>query len=129
MVDRAVMLDLSAPEMTVLVGGLRVLGANAAGSRHGVLTQKVGILNNDFFKNLLDMSTRWEKSSKEEGIYVGYDRKSGAEKATATAIDLIFGSHSELRAVAEVYAAQDAQKKFVQDFTAAFAKVMNHSVN
>jgi catalase-peroxidase len=125
MVDRANMLTLTVPEMTVLVGGLRVLGANAEASKNGVLTDKPGVLSNDFFVNLLDMSTKWRKSTQTEGLYEGVDRKTGALKWTATPVDLIFGSHSELRAVAEVYASDDAKKKFVDDFAAAWTKVMN----
>lgn len=124
MVDRANMLTLTVPEMTVLVGGMRVLDANTAGVKHGVLTKKPGTLSNDFFVNLLDMSTMWKKSAT-EGLYEGVDRKSGATKWTATPVDLIYGSHSELRAIAEVYAARDGQQKFVRDFVAAWNKVMN----
>ncbi|WP_422732620.1 catalase/peroxidase HPI [Microbulbifer magnicolonia] len=125
LVDRADLLTLSVPEMTVLVGGMRSLGANTGGSRHGVFTDKPGTLNNDFFVNLMDMSTVWSKSSKEEGIYEGRDRKSGKQKWTATPVDLIFGSNSELRAVAEVYATQRGKEKFVNDFVDAWVKVMN----
>jgi catalase-peroxidase len=125
LVDRAAMLTLTVPEMTVLVGGLRALGANTAGSRHGVLTARPGVLTNDFFVNLLDMSTQWSKSATSEGVYEGRDRRSGELRWTATPVDLVFGSHSELRAVAEVYAADDAGGKFAQDFVAAWAKVMN----
>ncbi len=124
LVDRANMLTLTVPEMTVLVGGLRALNANAGGSKNGILTSRPGTLSNDFFVNLLDMSTQWRKSSRTEGLYEGVDRKTGALKWTATPVDLIFGSHSELRAVAEVYAAQDAKKKFIHDFAAAWNKVM-----
>jgi catalase-peroxidase len=124
LVDRANLLSLTVPEMTVLVGGLRVLNANAGQSKHGVLTTKPGKLSNDFFVNLLDMSTKWEKSAKSEGIYEGLDRKSGAVKWTATPVDLIFGSHSELRAIAEVYAAEDGKDKFARDFVSAWNKVM-----
>lgn len=123
MVDRANLLTLTVPEMTVLVGGMRVLDANADGSKHGVFTQKPGTLTNDYFVNLLDMSTMWKKSST-DGLYEGVDRSSGAAKWTATPVDLIFGSHSELRAIAEVYAAQDGQKKFVRDFASAWNKIM-----
>lgn len=125
MVDRANMLTLTVPEMTVLVGGLRVLNANADGSKHGVFTDKPGVLNNAFFVNLLDMSTRWQKAGKSEGLYEGVDRKTGAVKYTATPVDLIFGSHSELRAISEIYAAEDGKDKFVRDFVAAWNKVMN----
>ncbi len=124
LVDRANMLTLSVPEMTVLVGGMRVLGANAGDSKLGVFTSKPGALSNDFFINLLDMSTKWQKSAKSEGIYEGVDRKSGETKWTATPVDLIFGSHSELRAIAEVYAAEDGKQKFVTDFVNAWNKVM-----
>lgn len=124
MVDRASLLKLTVPEMSVLVGGLRVLGANAGNAKHGVFTNKVGALSNDFFVNLLDMSTEWKKSST-EGLYEGVDRKTGAVKWTATPVDLIFGSHSELRAIAEVYAADDGKAKFLNDFAKAWTKVMN----
>ncbi|MEL4389159.1 catalase/peroxidase HPI [Shewanella xiamenensis] len=125
LIERANMLNLTVPEMTVLVGGLRALDANSAGVKHGVFTDKPGVLSNDFFVNLLDMSTKWSKSAKQEGIYEGQDRKSGKLKWTATPVDLIFGSHSELRAVSEVYGAQDGQDRFVQDFVKAWNKVMN----
>ncbi len=124
LVDHAQRLTLTAPEMTALVGGLRVLGANTAKSKHGVFTAKTETLGNDFFVNLLDMATEW-KPAAEEGIYEGRDRKSGAVKWTATRVDLIFGSHSQLRALAEVYAQSDAKEKFVNDFVAAWTKVMN----
>jgi len=124
LVDRAQPLNLTAPEMTVLVGGLRVLGANHGGSRHGVFTDRPGTLSNDFFVNLLDMGTQW-KESKTEGVYEGRDRASGKRTWTGTRVDLIFGSNSELRALAEVYASDDARKKFVHDFVAAWDKVMN----
>jgi catalase-peroxidase len=123
LVDRAQLMRLTAPEMTVLVGGLRVLGANAGKSKHGVLTAKVGTLTNDFFVNLLDMSTVWHPAA--NGTYEGRDRKTKAAKWTGTRVDLIFGSHSQLRAFAEVYASADAKEKFVKDFVAAWAKVMN----
>jgi len=125
LVDRANMLTLTVPEMTVLVGGMRVLSANAGDSKQGVFTSKPGTLSNDFFLNLLDMSTKWQKSAKSEGIYEGVDRKTGDFKWTATPVDLIFGSHSELRAIAEVYAAEDGKQKFVTDFVNAWNKVMN----
>lgn len=125
MVDKADLLTLTVPEMTVLVGGMRALDANAGQSKHGVLTDKPGTLNNDFFVNLLDMSTKWQKSEKSPGVYEGLDRASGKQKWTATSVDLIFGSNSELRAVAEVYAANDGKEKFVNDFVAAWTKVMN----
>jgi catalase-peroxidase len=125
MVDRASKLDLTVPEMTVLVGGLRALDANAGHSRIGVLTNRPGTLSNDFFVNLLDMSTQWTKSSSADGTYEGRDRKTGALKWTASPVDLVFGSSSELRAVAEVYASDDAHEKFVRDFVHAWTKVMN----
>jgi catalase-peroxidase len=125
LVDRAQLLTLTAPEMTVLVGGLRVLGANAGKSAHGVFTRKPETLSNDFFVNLLDMGTQWQPAAGAEGVYEGCDRKTNEVKWTATRVDLIFGSHSQLRALAEVYACADSQKKFVQDFVAAWAKVMN----
>jgi catalase-peroxidase len=125
LVDRANMLRLTVPEMTVLVGGMRALNANAGRSAHGVFTDRPGTLTNDFFVNLLDMSTRWSKSEKAEGLYEGYDRKSGKLKWTATPVDLVFGSNSELRAVAEVYGANDGREKFVADFAQAWAKVMD----
>jgi len=124
LVDRAGVLTLTVPEMTALVGGLRVLDANVGGADEGVFTDKPGTLTNDFFVNLLDMSTKWAKAEK-EGLYEGKDRETGAVKWTATPVDLIFGSNSELRAVAEVYAADDAKDKFVQDFVKAWTKVMN----
>jgi catalase-peroxidase len=124
LVDRAQLLRLTAPEMTVLVGGLRVLGANAGGSKHGVFTKKPGTLTNDFFVNLLDMSTQWQPPNA-DGVYEGHDRKTKALKWTGTRIDLIFGSHSQLRAFAEVYACADSKEKFVKDFVAAWTKVMN----
>jgi len=125
LVDRANMLTLTVPEMTVLVGGMRVLNANTGESKEGIFTSKPGTLSNDFFINLLDMSTKWQKSAKSEGIYEGLDRKTGELKWTATPVDLIFGSHSELRAIAEVYAAEDGKQKFVTDFVNAWNKVMN----
>jgi catalase-peroxidase len=123
LVDKANMLNLTVPEMTVLVGGMRVLNANTGQFKHGVLTDKSGTLSNDFFVNLLDMSTAWKKS-KVEGIYEGYDRKTGKTKWMTTPVDLIFGSHSELRAIAEVYAANNGEEKFVRDFVNAWTKVM-----
>ena len=125
LVDRANLLTLTVPEMTVLVGGLRALDANTGRSAHGVLTTRPGTLSNDFFVNLLDMSTQWRKAEKTEGLYEGVDRQSGTLKWTATPVDLIFGSHSELRAVAEAYAAIDGQQQFVEDFIKAWTKVMN----
>ena len=123
LVDRAQLLSLSGPEMTVLVGGLRVLQVGQP--EHGVLTQKPGVLTNDYFVNLLDMGTKWQGVEAREGVFEGRDRKSGAVKWTATRADLIFGSHSQLRAFAEVYASNDAKEKFVKDFVAAWVKVMN----
>jgi catalase-peroxidase len=125
LVDRAQLLTLTAPEMTVLVGGLRVLGANAAKSKQGVFTKKPETLTNDFFINLLDMRTQWQPSAASEGVYEGRDRKTGEVKWTGTRADLIFGSHSQLRALAEVYACADSKDKFVKDFVAAWTKVMN----
>ena len=125
LVDRASLLNLTVPEMTVLVGGMRALNANTGQSAHGVFTDRPGTLSNDFFVNLLDLSTQWSKSSKTEGLYEGRDRKTGNVKWTATPVDLVFGSNSELRAVAEFYAANDAREKFVHDFVAAWTKVMN----
>ncbi len=124
LVDKAQLLKLTAPEMTALVGGLRVLGANAGGSKHGVFTARPETLSNDFFVNLLDMGTQWQKSAA-EGVLEGRDRQSGALKWTATTADLVFGSNSQLRALAEVYGSADGEAKFVQDFVAAWAKVMN----
>jgi catalase-peroxidase len=125
LVDRAQLLRLTAPEMTVLVGGLRVLGANAGQSKHGVFTKQPETLTNDFFVNLLDMSTMWAPVPGSEGVYEGRDRKTNAAKWTGTRVDLIFGSHSQLRAFAEVYACTDSKEKFVKDFVAAWTKVMN----
>jgi catalase-peroxidase len=125
LVDRAQLLTLTAPEMTVLVGGLRVLGANAGKSTHGVFTKQPEILTNDFFVNLLDMRTQWQASAGSEGVYEGRDRKTSEVKWTGTRVDLIFGSHSQLRALAEVYACTDSKEKFVKDFVAAWTKVMN----
>ena len=124
LVDRAQLLTLTAPEMTVLVGGLRVLGANAGGSKHGVFTKKPETLTNDFFVNLLDMSTEWQPAGS-DGVYEGRDRKTKAGQVDRHRVDLIFGSHSQLRALAEVYACADAKEKFVKDFVAAWTKVMN----
>jgi catalase-peroxidase len=122
MVDRAQLLTLTAPEMTVLLGGLRVLGANAADSKHGVFTKQPGTLTNDFFVNLLTMDTVWQPAG---DFYEGRDRKTNAPRWTGTRVDLIFGSHSQLRAFAEVYACADSKEKFVKDFVAAWNKVMN----
>ncbi len=124
LIDRAYLLDLSVPEMTALVGGMRVLDANSGANKYGVFTKKPGVLSNDFFINLLDMSTEWKKSDK-DGIYEGFDRKTGELKWQATPVDLVFGSSSELRAIAEVYAANDGKEKFVKDFVKAWVKVMN----
>ena len=125
LVDRANLLSLSAPEMTVLVGGLRVLGANTGGTPHGVLTDQPGTLGNDFFVNLLDMSTEWRVSDESAYLYEGRDRSTGAQRWTATSVDLVFGSHSQLRAIAEVYASADGGARFARDFAAAWSKVMN----
>ena len=124
LLDKAQLLTLTAPEMTALVGGLRVLGANFGGSKNGVFTKRLETLTNDFFANLLDMGTRWQKSAT-EGVLEGRDRKTGELKWTGTVVDLVFGSNSQLRALAEVYASSDAEKKFVEDFAAAWTKVMN----
>ena len=124
LIDRAQLLTLSAPEMTVLVGGLRVLGANVGSSPHGAFTQRAGQLSNDFFVHLLDMGTAWKPSSDAPDTFEGHDRKTGAVRWTATRVDLVFGSNSQLRAIAEVYAQSDAQPKFVRDFVAAWSKVM-----
>jgi len=124
LIDRAQLLTLTAPEMTVLIGGLRVLGANAGQSKHGVLTKQTETLTNDFFVNLLDMGTQWQPAGS-DGVYEGRDRKTNAVKWTGTRVDLIFGSHSQLRAIAEVYACADSKEKFVKDFVAAWNKVMN----
>jgi len=125
LIDRAQLLTLTAPEMTVLIGGLRVLGANAGQSGHGVFTKRPETLTNDFFVNLLDMRTQWQPSAGSEGVYEGRDRKMNELKWTGTRVDLIFGSHSQLRALAEVYAYSDSKEKFVKDFVAAWTKVMN----
>jgi catalase-peroxidase len=124
LVDKAALLNLTVPEMTVLVGGMRALDANAGSSKHGVFTDRPGVLSNDFFVNLLDMSTQWKKSSQSKDLYEGVERKTGQAKWTATSVDLIFSAHPELRAVAEVYASNDANEKFVQDFVTAWSKVM-----
>ncbi len=125
MLDKAQLLTLTAPEMTVLVGGLRVLGANAGQSAHGVFTNRPGVLGNDFFVNLVDMGTVWTPTSDAAVLFEGRDRASGALKWTATRVDLVFGSNSQLRALAEVYAQDDAKEKFVRDFAAAWSKVMH----
>ncbi len=125
LVDRAQLLTLTAPEMTVLVGGMRALNANFGQSKHGVFTKRPETLTNDFFVNLLDMSTQWQPSAGSQGVFEGRDRKTNEVKWTGTRVDLIFGAHSELRALAEVYASDDAKEKFVKDFVAAWTKVMN----
>lgn len=125
LLDKAQLLKLSAPEMTVLVGGMRAMNANAGQSPHGVFTQRPGALSNDFFVNLLDMGTVWKPVSKDEDVFEGTDRKTGAKKWSGTRVDLLFGSNSQLRALAEAYACSDAQAKFVKDFVAAWTKVMN----
>ena len=123
--QRATMLTLTAPEMTVLVGGMRVLNANVGQSERGVFTKRPGTLTNDFFVNLLDMNTEWQASSTSENVFEGRDRGTGEHKWTGTRVDLAFGSNSELRAIAEVYACDDSQQAFVRDFVAAWDKVMN----
>jgi len=125
LIDRAQLLTLSAPEMTVLVGGLRVLNANHGKTAHGVFTSRAEALSNDFFVNLLDMGTVWTPVSEAKDVFEGRDRKTGTRKWTATRVDLVFGSNSQLRALAEVYGSADAQQKFVADFVAAWDKVMN----
>ena len=124
LVDRAQLLTLTAPEMTVLVGGMRALNTNFEHSKHGVFTNRPETLTNDFFVNLLDMSTKWEASST-EGVFDGRDRSTGEIKWTGTRVDLVFGSNSQLRAIAEVYACDDSKETFVKDFAAAWTKVMN----
>jgi catalase-peroxidase len=125
LIDKAQLLTLSAPELTVLIGGMRVLDTNFDNSKHGVFTNHPGVLTNDFFVNLLDMSTVWVPASETNEIFEGRDRKTGAPKWTGTRVDLLFGSNSELRALAEVYGSSDAKEKFVKDFVAAWDKVMN----
>jgi catalase-peroxidase len=125
LLDRANLLKLTAPQMTVLVGGLRALGANHGQSKHGAFTDRPGTLTNDFFVNLLDAGTAWRPSASDKNIYEGSDRTTGKAKWTATAADLVFGAHSQLRALAEVYASDDGKEKFVRDFVAAWTKVMN----
>ena len=125
LIDKAQLLTLTAPEMTVLVGGMRVLKTNADQSQHGVFTKRPEALTNDFFINLLDMSTEWQPVSKAADVFEGRDRKTGNVKWTGTRVDLIFGSNSQLRPLAEVYGCADSQKKFVHDFVAAWNKVMN----
>jgi catalase-peroxidase len=125
LVDKAQLMTLTAPEMTVLVGGMRVLNANTGGAQHGVFTKTPGKLTNDFFVNLLDFGTTWKATSEKEDVFEGRDRATGDLKWTGTRVDLIFGSNSELRALAEVYACNDSQERFVKDFVAAWNKVMN----
>ncbi|HNI07265.1 MAG TPA: catalase-peroxidase, partial [Thiobacillaceae bacterium] len=125
LLDKAQLLTLTAPEMTVLVGGLRALDANVGRSAHGVLTRRPGVLSNDFFVNLVDMATAWMPATPDAQVFEGRDRKSGALKWTATRVDLVFGANSQLRALAEVYAQDDGEKRFVGDFVAAWNKVMN----
>jgi catalase-peroxidase len=124
LVDRAFMLTLTAPEMTVLIGGMRALNANVGRAQNGLFTDRPETLTNDFFVNLLDMGTEWTASASAENVYEGRDRATGDAKWTATAVDLVFGSNSQLRAISEVYACDDAKEKFVRDFVAAWNKVM-----
>ncbi|HEY6881447.1 MAG TPA: hypothetical protein VI299_25655, partial [Polyangiales bacterium] len=125
LVDKAQLLTLTAPEMTVLVGGLRALGINAEGTTHGVFSDKKHALSNDFFKNLLAMDVEWKPTTDNKDVYEAHDRKTGARKWTGTRVDLVFGSNAILRALAEVYGSADAQQKFVRDFVAAWTKVMD----
>ncbi|GBE70662.1 hypothetical protein EKINANG_23120 [Enterobacter sp. KINAN-G] len=125
LIDKAQQLTLTAPELTVLIGGLRVLGANFDGSKNGVFTNREGVLSTDFFVNLLDMNTQWKATDESNELFAGSDRTSGEVKYTATRADLVFGSNAVLRALAEVYASDDAHEKFVRDFVAAWAKVMD----
>ena len=125
LVDRAQLMKLTAPEMTVLVGGMRVLGTNFDNSKHGIFTKKPETLTNDFFINLLDLNTKWKETSKEEVLFEGRDRKTNKVKWTGTRVDLVFGSNSQLRALAEVYACEDSKTKFLADFVSAWTKVMN----
>ncbi len=125
LVDKANLLTLTAPEMTVLIGGLRVLDANFGHTEYGVFTKRPGLLTNDFFVNLLDMNTKWQKSTARGGVLEGRDRATGELKWTGTIVDLVFGSNSQLRALAEFYACSDSQQAFVHDFVAAWSKVMN----
>ncbi|MEC9323290.1 MAG: peroxidase family protein, partial [Actinomycetota bacterium] len=125
LIDKANLLGLSAPEMTVLIGGMRSLDTNYGGTKLGVLTDQPGVLSADFFVNLLDMSTKWAPAPADDGTYVGTDRASGEQKYTASRVDLLFGSNSQLRALAEVYAEDDSKEKFVKDFVAAWTKVMD----
>jgi catalase-peroxidase len=124
LIDRAQLLGLSAPEMTVLVGGLRVLGANTDGLRHGVFTERIGVLSNDFFVNLLDMGTTWAPIDEQGELFEGQERSTGSRRWTATRADLVFGSNSQLRAIAEVYAQSDGSARFAADFVSAWVKVM-----
>ena len=125
LIDKANLLSLTVPEMTVLVGGMRVLGANYDNSNYGVFTDRVGSLTNDFFSNLLDMTYTWSATSNDDAIFEGRDRRTGKVVFTGTRADLIFGSNTELRAIAEVYGANDGQEKFIKDFVSAWTKVMN----
>jgi catalase-peroxidase len=125
LIDKAQLLTLTAPELTALIGGLRAININTGGTNHGVFTDKPGALTNDFFVNLLDMNTQWKATSDAQDVFEGRDRKTGAVKWTGTRVDLVFGSNSILRALAEVYASSDAKEKFVNDFVAAWTKVMN----
>jgi catalase-peroxidase len=125
LVDKAQLLTLTAPEMTVLIGGLRVLGANFGGTKHGVFAMRPETLTNDFFVNLLDMGTEWKAAANNPDVFEGRDRQTGEPRWTATRVDLIFGANSQLRAIAEVYGCEDSQEKFLQDFVAAWNKVMN----
>ena len=125
LVDKAQLMTLTAPEMTVLVGGMRVLNTNFDQSQHGIFTNRPEMLTNDFFVNLLDLGTTWKAVSDSQNVFEGRDRKTGELKWTGTRVDLIFGSNSELRALAEVYGCEDSQEKFVKDFVAAWTKVMN----
>ena len=125
LVDKAQLMGITAPEMTVLIGGMRVLNTNFDNSKNGVFTKKPGTLTNDYFINLLDMNTTWQETDKSEQIFIGKDRKTNKTKWKGTRVDLIFGSNSQLRALAEVYASDDSQEKFIKDFIAAWVKVMN----
>jgi catalase-peroxidase len=125
LIDKAQLLTLTAPEMTALIGGLRVLNTNVGQTNHGVFTKHPEALTNDFFANLLDMGTEWKESSKSKGLFEGHARKGGAQTWTGTRVDLVFGSNSVLRSLAEVYASADAKEKFIHDFVAAWNKVMN----
>ena len=125
LIDKAQLLKLTAPEMTVLIGGMRTLNTNFDKSNHGVFTKKKDQLTNDFFVNLLDMNTTWKETDKSEKLFKGIDRKTNKQKWTATRVDLIFGSNSQLRAIAEVYGTENSNKKFVKDFIDAWTKVMN----